>query len=137
MAQIMTNEERQKIISYYEKGYSIDEIYIIMPFTLAEIKSVVKAENTERRKPTRSIKPLLQQAVKDGCRDVNEIAEKFGVSKTTVHIYCRTGHQKPHYNKSKTNDILDDLRKGDLSLSEIAIKHNVSRQAVFNCKKFL
>lgn len=133
----MTDEERQNVISYYEKGYSINEIYVLVPLTLAEIKSVIKAENIERRKPTRSVKPLLQQAVNDGYEDVNEIAEKFGVSKTTVHIYCRTGHRKPHYVKSKTKDIIEDLRKGDLSMSEIARKHNVSRQAVFNCKKFL
>lgn len=133
----MTNEERQNVISYYEKGYSINEIYVLVPLTLAEIKSVIKAENIERRKPTRSVKPLLQQAVNDGYEDVNEIAEKFGVSKTTVHIYCRTGHRKPHYANTKTPLIIADLQKGDLSQAEIARKYNVSRQAVHKCKKYL
>lgn len=133
----MTDEERQNVISYYEKGYSINEIYVLVPLTLAEIKSVIKAGNIQRRKPTKSVKPLIEQAVKDGYNDVNEIAENFGVSKSTVHNYCRTGHRKPHYVKSKTNAILQDLRNGDLSLSEIARKHNVSRQAVFKCKKFM
>lgn len=133
----MTEYEQQQVTEYYIKGYSIDDIMLLMPFTRAEIKTVLKSHDCgKRQKVTRGVHALLIDDVQNGETDVEKLAEKYGVSKATIYRYTRTGHQKPQKN-SKTALIVADLQKGNLSQSEIARKHNVSRQAVFRCKKYL
>lgn len=133
----MTEYEQQQVTEYYIKGYSIDDIMLLMPFTRAEIKAVIKSHGCEKRqKVTRGIPAMIMEDVRNGETDIEKLAEKYHRSKATIYRWTRTGHQKPHKN-SKTALIVADLQKGDLSQSEIAIKYNVSRQAVFRCKKYL
>ncbi len=129
---------KDDIIAYYNKGYSIKDICILVPLSYTEIVEIIKlyCNKSERQESIRGKKALMQQAVKDGLRDVQELCNRFNVTKNTVYAYVRVGHRKPYNNaESKSRAILADLQKGGLTMAEIARKYGVSRQTVFKVKK--
>lgn len=133
----MTEFEKEQALEYCRKGYTVSEILMILPIEPKELRELVQAENIQSAECVRGSRAELILDVQKGETNVEKLAEKHFLSKSTIHNYVKTGHRKPHYIKSLTNAILEDLQKGDLSQSEIARKYNVSRQAVFKCKKYL
>lgn len=134
----MTQTQKDEIIAYYNKGYSIEDICILVPLTRAEIAEIVKTycNKAERQKVARGKQAAIRQAVDDGCHDVQVLSQMFEVSKAYIYKTVNTGRRKPYGDdKSKSRAILSDLQKGGATMAEIARKNGVSRQAVFNVKK--
>lgn len=133
----MTEFEKEQALEYCRKGYTVSEILMILPIDTKELKALLSAENIQGAESVRGSRAELIVDVQKGETNVETLAEKHFLSKSTIYNYVKTGHRKPHYKKTLTNAIVEDLQKGDLTQSEIARKYNVSRQAVFKCKKYL
>lgn len=99
-----------------------------------DVKTALTYPTNKKHPYRKSI--FITEAIRSGCQDVTELAERFKISTMTVYKYL--GFGRPHGprddGRSKTFAIIKDLEESKLTQSEIAKKHGVSRQAVSNVK---
>ena len=142
---IMTEQDKLRVINLWLNGMSLEQIQQILPYSTRKFRETITEMKANGEFPTeRQVgKEKVAEAVKDGELNPYVISEKYGVSVRTAKEYKRiyggvAPKVRPKLNYrhcDRTNAIIFDLKEGELSLSEIARKHGVSRQAVFDIKK--
>lgn len=143
----MTEQDKARIIALWENGMPLVQINQLMPCTVRQFRKTVAEMKANGEFPAeRQVgKDKVAEAVKGGEIDPYALAETCGVSVRTAREYKRiyggaAPKVRPKFNYrhcDRTNAIMQDLQEGELSLSEIARNHGVSRQAVFIIKKKL
>ncbi len=141
----MTEQDKLRVINLWLNGMSLEQIQQILPYSTRKFREAIAEMKANGEFPTeRQVgKDKVAEAVKNGELNPYVLAETYGVTVRTAREYKRTcggvsTNSRPKFNYQhcdRTNAIIDDLKEGELSLSEIARKHGVSRQAVFIVKK--
>lgn len=145
----MTESEKNLVIRLWDSGATIGEIVKLLPYKEYIAKEYIREMKSQGILVGRSGKSQAKTLAKainlynSGITNVCEIAELLGMKKRSVETIFRKGNFKrprPKHNYRETNicdksrAILDDIRQGEMSLSEIARKHNVNRQWVWQLK---
>ena len=143
----MTQQDRELIIQLWNKRTPIAKIVQMLPYEpkvarryIREVKAsgALKAEN---RMLTQE--QLCVMAWQNGMTNPHEIAETFNIKYDCVQTYlkdAKLNRKRPTYNykkrelPEKTRQIIIEIQQGS-TLTEIAKRHGVSRQLVFNIKK--
>lgn len=140
----MTENDKRQIISLWESGVALEQIYQMLPYKRYHALKMVRdlrADGTlkPRKKTERAIE-LVALAWQTETKDIDELAEMFGYSTATIDKYLqlsgvREGKRQPNSYKisDKTHEIIAELEI-NTSLSEIARKFGVSRQYVHQIK---
>jgi transposase len=140
----MTESEKTQIIVLRRNGMSFAQIQQMMSMTPAEFRKGIRElkENGEFPPKKTGSKKVLE-AYENGERNPYKIAETYGLTPLTVQTYKKkngivTGRGKRNFKHSqRTNAINKDLKDGIITCSEIAQKHGVSRQFVYQLRKKL
>jgi transposase len=140
----MTESDKRQIISLWESGVALEQIYQMLPYKRYDALKMVRelrADGTlkPRKKTERAIE-LVALAWQTETKDIDELAEMFGYTAETIKTYLVKsgvrGGKRDHatYKVSdKTHEIIAELET-NTSLSEIARKFGVSRQYVHQIK---
>jgi transposase len=140
----MTENDKRQIISLWESGVALEQIYQMLPYKRYHAFKMVRelrADGTlkPRKKAERAIE-LVALAWQTETKDIDELAEMFGYNPSTIDKYLqlsgvREGKRQPNSYKisDKTHEIIAELET-NTSLSEIARKFGVSRQYVHQIK---
>jgi DNA invertase Pin-like site-specific DNA recombinase len=144
----MTEQEKKQIISMWESRMTILDIVRTLPYTQREARRMInelRADGTLKpRKKKRMLNEAIMEIFNSGTTDRYEIAEILGVSYRTVlnrlqkmgiHLGRPAHNHKKMPIKDTTAQIMDDIRKGEMSYSQIAKKYGVSRGRVGNIKQ--
>ena len=139
----MTENENAEMIEqarqYFLNGFTAAEIKILLPISSAALQEIITEQRrvgAERQRQVTGQKAIILSNPPESHETAQQYARRIGVSIYSVYRYTRIGKQHPHP-QSRTQAIISDLQQGTMTLSAIARKHGVSRQAVFKCKKFL
>lgn len=143
----MTEQDKERLVTYWENGMSLRQIQQLLPYTQRKFwlaVSEMKANGTFPKERL-SRQEKVAEAVRGGELNPYILAEQFGISVGTAKEYKRiyggvAPKVRPKLNYrhcDRTKAIMQDLQEGELSLSEIARNHGVTRQAVFSIKKKL
>lgn len=144
----MTNAERTLIINLWESGHSIEYIAQMLSYPTYKAKQMVRDMRKDGTLKERNVTEIalarLTAAYNNGITDPRELARLFGYSlNTTTHYLRLAGIKRGHPPKQyfpkplgeKTLAIIRDLESSKMTLSEIAKKHGVSRQYVYQLKE--
>lgn len=129
----MTEFERTRILAYYESGMPISHIRRIMAMTVAEFDRAIKELKDNGDLPKKKTgKEKVAEAFARGERNHYEIAELYGLTPRTVIEYrgrngIKIKRAKRNYRHcDRTNAIYEDFKSGEMTVAEIARKHDVS-----------
>ena len=140
----MTESDKRQIISLWESGVPLEQIYQTLPYRRYHCLKMVqelRADGTlkPRKKTERAIE-LVALAWQTETKDIAELAEMFGYSPATIDKYlqysgAREGKRQPNSYKisQKTHEIVAEIKNGT-SLSQVARDFGVSRQYVHQIK---
>ena len=139
----MTENENAEMIEqarqYFLNGFTAAEIKILLPISSTDLQEIITEQRkagAERQRQVTGQKAIILSNPPESHESAQQYARRICVSIYSVYRYTRIGKQHPHP-QSRTQAIISDLQQGTMTLSAIARKHGVSRQAVFKCKKFL
>lgn len=137
---IVSEELKNEIVRDYRRGLCIPQLINIYGFARWRITKILK-ENDEVLKPgvRKGSGALMHDSVKEDYQDgidVATLARKYKCSQVWIYKILHsdnlfTGHNVTY----KTKRMINDIQRGDLSLSEIARRYGVSRQRVFKVKE--
>lgn len=145
----MTSEEISLIKRLWESGKGATTIAKLLPYkehtTIKEINKLRQNGVLDGRsgKTKEKTKSKILQAYNSGITSPHDIAEMFDLKVSTVNTVLsnsRLNRKRPKHNYAKrelserTKQILTDIKSG-VVLSEVAIKHNVTKQWVSKIKK--
>lgn len=141
----MTELEKKQILVMWQGGMPITRIRQLVAIPTKDFRKGIEEmrKNGCFDEPRETTEQKVCQAFDNGERNVREIAECYGLSPRTVRAYLRKhgrkfGRKTRNYVHSpKTEEIISDLLDGELSQSQIAKNHRVSRQYVAKLNKKL
>lgn len=144
----MTKAEKTLIINLWDSGYSIDFIARNLPYPTYKAKAMIRTLKNDgtlkKRNMTEIALARLTAAYNNGITDPRELSRLFGYSLNTTTYYLRLagikrGHPPKQYFPKPLGEkalaIIRDLESSKMTLSEIAKKHGVSRQYVYQLKE--
>lgn len=141
----MKELDKEKLIEYYNKGItyvkmaelldtSLNNIYINVNMLLKD--NVISKRKWSHNKPIEYNKNMIISDYKNGLTDRKRLSEIYGVSLATVEQYLKGYKIRKKYKTcERTQQIIEDIKKNELNLSEIARKYNVSRQWTCEVKR--
>lgn len=133
----MKTERNNQIISYYDQGLNHKQIAELMGLKMSVVYQVLIKRG---RKPDIRTKVHVDDEFIEYLKNhfEGEAAEKYGVSKSCIsHIKLRYNLESynPGWRKrGVTRFIVEELKKGELTQSEIGRKYNRPRQLVYAIK---
>lgn len=138
----MTEIEKKQVLTLWQSGMPLTQIRKMIAVDEATFNAAVKEMKANGdffdRKATAE---KIIETYNNGVHNPYELAELYGVTYRYVNLVFHLHKIKRPYRKWKysdrTNAIVEDLREGELSHSEIAKKHNVNRQWVYQVAKKL
>ena len=138
----MTESERKKIADLLESGMTIGQIRQLMAMTSAEFTRAIAEMKRNGELPKRKFgKERIAEAMARGETNPYELADMYGVSYGYVNlVFHRHKVARPKKNwkhSDRTNAIAEDLKEGVLTQYQIAKKHGVNRQWVYQVAKKL
>ena len=129
----MEHSEKQKILGYWESGMSIAQIRALTGIASPDIVNALREMGAGKRPTTEQrVVALFESGVKNAAL----ISREIGVKTKVVYNYLYAnglrigGKTRIFVHSKKTMEIARDIELGELSQSEIARKHGVSRQYV-------
>lgn len=138
----MTEMDKKRVKDLYESGMPLERIYRIMSVKRSEFRSAINDMRKNGEIPTkRNTEEFVIKAFDDGMRGAREIAAHFGIKERTVYIYLNRnnrffGKKVCHsVHCERTNEIVCDIKQGNMNITQIAKKHGVSRQYVSKLKE--
>lgn len=136
--QRLTDDQKQNIIFLYS-SHSCREISILMGISIQSVYNVIKESGVQKRKHSRVDYEGIRQDYSNGFTDVKFLAKKYSCCEMVVyHAISDLERQKrPHKPNSKEIEIIDDLKqmsRTNETMSQIARRHNVKRQYVYQVK---
>ena len=139
----MTENEKKQIKELWASGMPLSRIRRMVAVTPSEFRkgAAEMRKSGELGVDRKTTVQKVCEAFDNGDRNAKAIAERYGLSETTVRIYLRTNGR--HFGKKTRNwvhsdrtlAIVEDLNDGVLSQYAIAKKHGVSRQYLTKIKK--
>ena len=137
----LNDEQKQNIIFLYS-SHSCRDISILMGISVQSVYNVIKEKGVKKRKHTRIDYDGIRQDYQQGFTDVKFLAKKYSCCEMVVYHAIRDLERvrKPHIPNSKEIDIIADLRqmsRTNETMAQIARRHNVKRQYVFQIKERL
>ena len=130
---------KDKIIYYYNAGYTFEQMSALLPYRPSYIstycKSLVASGELEKRTGKRASSPkkqLVQEAYQLGEHDIPTLARRFEIEESTVRWYLvgiGLRHEKTDKAKAIAMEIAtSEYRRG--LFAEIARKHGCTRAYV-------
>lgn len=141
----MTEREVELIKQMWSQGYSATQIARVLPYKEYWSKAEIRRFKKEGILPPRNVKEIRVASVLaefEKNKNLRQIADKLGIEYSYVlRILHDEGVKHPkvmNFTKAPPTqrrlEIIEDLKKG-MSLSEVAKKHGISRQRVFQIKE--
>ena len=133
-------EVKEQMCRDYRRGTSVRQIATIYGIGRNKAYQIVQGGcEIKMGRPTTKDSLMCENMKQDYLNGlgIKKMAKKYGFRVETIYKYLKQigVNVKEHQNKTKQYDIIKDLEIGELSQSEIARKHNVSRQYVLQVKK--
>jgi transposase len=138
----MTESEKKQIVDLWESGMSLPQVKKMIAVDDATFNAAIKEmrANGELSSKRKGTDEKIIEAYTSGVQNPYKLAEMYGVSYGYVNLVFHLHKVKrPKRNWKycdRTNAIVADLSEGALNHSQIAKKHGVNRQWVYQiCKK--
>ncbi len=136
---IIPPEIKEQMCRDYRKGTSVRQIATIYGIGRNKAYEIVQGGcEIKMGRPTTKDSLMCENMKQDYLNglDIKKLAKKYGYEVVTVYRYLKELgiNVNEHRDITKKTDIIRDLELGELSQSEIARKHNVSRQYVLQVK---
>lgn len=137
----LTDEQKQNIIFLYST-HSCREISILMRISQQTVYNVIKEKGIKKREHSRVDYDGIGQDYSNGFNDVKFLSKKYSCCGMVVYraIADLERVKRPHKPNSKEIDIITDLKQMSVtgqSTAQIARRHNVSRQYIYQVKERL
>ena len=133
---------KRKIAELRQSGLSYKRIGELVALSESEYNSIIrKMQINGEMPPKKSNKERVREALESGETNPYKISEELGISKNLFYRYrTAVGYSTPRPKRNykvveKTRQIERDIRLSRASLSEIARRHGVSKQYVWQIKK--
>lgn len=133
-------EYKDEICRLWMHGASLQEIALFVPFPQSKIRSFIgtlKAEgvleNAKRGRKPKGKKQLVQEAFLQGEHNLDNLANRFGLSRESVMTYLVGLNRGKDYRTDKAKEIALALAQAEYKrgvLSQIAREHNCTRAYV-------
>lgn len=133
-------EVKEQMCRDYRRGTSVRQIASIYGIGRNRAYQIVQSGcEIKMGRPTTKDSLMCENMKQDYLNGlgIKKLAKKYGFRVENIYRCLRQNgiNVNEHRGKTKQHDIVKDLDSGELSQSEIARKHNVSRQYVFQIKK--
>lgn len=137
----LTDDQKQNIIFLYS-SHSCREISILMGMSIQSVYNVIKEKGIKKRKHTKVDYEGIRQDYSNGFTDIDFLKKKYSCCEMTIYkaIADLERIKRHHRPNSKEIDIIHDLKQMSVtgcSTAQIARRHNVSRQYIYQVKERL
>ena len=143
---MMDKALKKEIIRLWDAMLPMEQIYQMLPCKLQDAKRYVAKLREDgtlepRHRKERSMR-LVKEAYNNGITNVDELADMFSFTRGTIIQYLNVqGVSRPRptvystTTSDKTSEILQQIRKGECSQTQLAKKYGVSRQYIHALSK--
>lgn len=137
----MTEAEKKKIKEMWESGMPLTQIRQATAVDIVTFNATIREmkANGDFDAPRKTTEQKIIEAYQSGIHNPYELADMYGVSYGYVNlVFHRHKVARPKKNwkhSDRTNAIVEDLKEGVLTQYQIAKKHGVNRQWVYQLAK--
>ena len=141
---MITQDQKQNILFLYQ-SHSVAEVSILTGLSTTSIYNIIHESGMKKASRERFDRKKIREDYLNGFTSVDFLAKKYGCCTNTINKALKGIPRKRRRigsvkRNNTTLDIISDLKSipvTGLAMSQIARRHNVSRQYVFKIKNQL